>query len=140
MEQEEIIYEKIKEINSEKSRDILKDIIVIDGAIVQEDNLEYKEKVYKDIENKYFVKLGELKYYIFYERLEYKTNNYIENQNKSINTSMGLLKLFLIRIAAIDIVDKQEIKDIIDKIIVEDRYKKIKEHYEELDKLLLQEI
>ena len=47
MEQTEKILKKIKAINSDEVKDILKDIVIIDGAIVQEDNLKYKEKVYQ---------------------------------------------------------------------------------------------
>ena len=113
MEQTEEILKKIKAINSDEVKDILKDIVIIDGAIVQEDNLKYKEKVYQEIKNKYYKKLIELKFEIFKECLNEKLDNYVDSNKKDINSQIGLLKLFLIRIAALEIVNSQKINEII---------------------------
>lgn len=137
MEQTEELLEKIKSSNSQKAKEILKDIIIIDGVIVQEESVEYKEKVYHEFEEKYNKKLKELKYYVFKENLENKTEKYIESNKKDINTLIGLLKLFLIRFAAIEIVDNNKTNNIIKSISSEKEYRKIKDLYEKLDDVLL---
>ena len=137
MEQTEEILKKIKAINSDEVKDILKDIVIIDGAIVQEDNLKYKEKVYQEIKNKYYKKLIELKFEIFKECLNEKLDNYVDSNKKDINSQIGLLKLFLIRIAALEIVKTQKINEIIKLLNNEVKYRKIKELYDNLDNEIL---
>ena len=137
MEQTEEILKKIKAINSDEVKDILKDIVIIDGAIVQEDNLKYKEKVYQEIKNKYYKKLIELKFEIFKEYLNEKLDNYVDSNKKDINSQIGLLKLFLIRIAALEIVKTQKINEIIKLLNNEVKYRKIKELYDNLDNEIL---
>lgn len=137
MEQTEEILKKIKAINSDEVKDILKDIVIIDGAIVQEDNLKYKEKVYQEIKNKYYRKLIELKFEIFKEYLNEKLDNYVDSNKKDINSQIGLLKLFLIRIAALEIVNSQKINEIIKLLNKEVKYRKIKELYDNLDNEIL---
>lgn len=137
MEQTEEILKKIKAINSDEVKDILKDIVIIDGAIVQEDNLKYKEKVYQEIKNKYYKKLTELKLEIFKECLNEKLDNYVDSNKKDINSQIGLLKLFLIRIAALEIVNSQKINEIINLLNKEVKYRKIKELYDNLDDEIL---
>lgn len=137
MEQTEEILKKIKAINSDEVKDILKDIVIIDGAIVQEDNLKYKEKVYQEIKNKYYKKLIELKFEIFKEYLNEKLDNYVDSNKKDINSQIGLLKLFLIRIAALEIVNSQKINEIIKLLNNEVKYRKIKELYDNLDNEIL---
>ena len=137
MEQTEEILKKIKAINSDEVKDILKDIVIIDGAIVQEDNLKYKEKVYQEIKNKYYKKLTELKFEIFKECLNEKLDNYVDSNKKDINSQIGLLKLFLIRIAALEIVNSQKINEIIKLLNKEVKYRKIKELYDNLDNEIL---
>lgn len=137
MEQTEEILKKIKAINSDEVKDILKDIVIIDGAIVQEDNLKYKEKVYQEIKNKYYKKLIELKFEIFKEYLNEKLDNYVDSNKKDINSQIGLLKLFLIRIAALEIVNSQKINEIIKLLNKEVKYRKIKELYDNLDNEIL---
>ena len=137
MEQTEEILKKIKAINSDEVKDILKDIVIIDGAIVQEDNLKYKEKVYQEIKNKYYKKLIELKFEIFKECLNEKLDNYVDSNKKDINSQIGLLKLFLIRIAALEIVNSQKINEIIKLLNNEVKYRKIKELYDNLDNEIL---
>lgn len=137
MEQTEEILKKIKAINSDEVKDILKDIVIIDGAIVQEDNLKYKEKVYQEIKNKYYKKLIELKFEIFKECLNEKLDNYVDSNKKDINSQIGLLKLFLIRIAALEIVKTQKTNEIIKLLNNEVKYRKIKELYDNLDNEIL---
>lgn len=137
MEQTEEILKKIKAINSDEVKDILKDIVIIDGAIVQEDNLKYKEKVYQEIKNKYYKKLIELKFEIFKECLNEKLDNYVDSNKKDINSQIGLLKLFLIRIAALEIVKTQKTNEIIKLLNKEVKYRKIKELYDNLDNEIL---
>lgn len=140
MEQTEEIYKKIKEIDSEKTRDILKDIVLIDGAIVEENNLSYKKKTYEDLESKYYTKLHKLKYYSFQERVEDKIDKYVESTSKEINTNLGILKLFLIRICALELVKNNEINDVLDLIYKEENHKKVKDLYEQVDRILLRNI
>lgn len=140
MEQTEEILKKIKAINSDEVKDILKDIVIIDGAIVQEDNLKYKEKVYQEIKNKYYKKLTELKFEIFKECLNEKLDNYVDSNKKDINSQIGLLKLFLIRIAALEIVNSQKINEIIKLLNKEVKYRKIKELYDNLDNEILKNL
>lgn len=140
MEQTEEIYKRIKEIDSKDIRDILKDIILIDGAIVEENILDYKQKKYNDLESKYYTKLHRLKYYSFQERVDDKIDKYVESTAKEINTNLGVLKLFLIRIAALELVKNDEINNILDSIYREENHKRVKDLYEQLDRILLRNI
>lgn len=140
MEQTEEIYNKIKENDSEEIRDTLKDIIIIDGAIVEQDDLKHKEKVYSDLLNKYYTKLNELKYYLYEEKVEDKVEEYVDSANKDINTMLGLLKLFLIRIAAFELVDNKELEHVLKQIYEENSIKEIKKLYDKIDSILLNNI
>lgn len=140
MEQTEEIYKKIKENDSKEIRDVLKDIVLIDGAIVEEKDLEYKKKTYSNLESKYYTKLYKLKYYSFQERVDDKLDKYIESSLKEANTNLGVLKLFLIRIAALELVRNDELKEVLDKIYKEENHKRVKDYYEQLDRILLRSI
>lgn len=140
MEQTEEIYKKIKENDSKEIRDVLKDIVLIDGAIVEEKDLEYKKKTYSNLESKYYTKLYKLKYYSFQERVDDKLDKYIESSLKEANTNLGVLKLFLIRIAALELVRNDELKEVLDKIYKEENHKRVKDYYEQLDRILLRNI
>lgn len=140
MEQTEEIYKKIKENDSKEIRDVLKDIVLIDGAIVEEKDLEYKKKTYSNLESKYYTKLYKLKYYSFQERVDDKLDKYIDSSLKEANTNLGVLKLFLIRIAALELVRNDELKEILDKIYKEENHKRVKDYYEQLDRILLRSI
>ena len=140
MEQTEEIYKKIKENDSKEIRDVLKDIVLIDGAIVEEKDLEYKKKTYSNLESKYYTKLYKLKYYSFQERVDDKLDKYIDNSLKEANTNLGVLKLFLIRIAALELVRNDELKEVLDKIYKEENHKRVKDYYEQLDRILLRSI
>ncbi len=140
MEQTEEIYKKIKENDSKEIRDVLKDIVLIDGAIVEEKDLEYKKKTYSNLESKYYTKLYKLKYYSFQERVDDKLDKYIDSSLKEANTNLGVLKLFLIRIAALELVRNDELKEVLDKIYKEENHKRVKDYYEQLDRILLRSI
>ena len=140
MEQTEEIYKKIKENDSKEIRDVLKDIVLIDGAIVEEKDLEYKKKTYSNLESKYYTKLYKLKYYSFQERVDDKLDKYINSSLKEANTNLGVLKLFLIRIAALELVRNDELKEVLDKIYKEENHKRVKDYYEQLDRILLRSI
>ena len=56
---------------------------------------------------------------------------------KEINTQLGLLKLFLIRIAAIKVVSSNKKDELLTKIYNENDQDKINSLYDELDKLIL---
>lgn len=140
MEQTEEIYKKIKENDSKEIRDVLKDIVLIDGAIVEEKDLEYKKKTYSNLESKYYTKLYKLKYYSFQERVDDKLDKYIDSSLKEANTNLGVLKLFLIRIAALELVRNDELKEVLDKIYKEENHKRVKDYYEQLDRILLRNI
>ena len=140
MEQTEEIYKKIKENDSKEIRDVLKDIVLIDGAIVEEKDLEYKKKTYSNLESKYYTKLYKLKYYSFQERVDDKLDKYIDSSLKEANTNLGVLKLFLIRIAALELVRNDELKEVLDKIYKEENHKRVKDYYEQLDRILLRRI
>lgn len=140
MEQTEELLEKIKANNSQLNRDILKDIIAIDGAIVEEDSLNYKEKIYKSIEDRYSKELEQMKYHLYQEELNEKIDEYVENNKKDINTNMGLLKLFLIRIAAIKDISNNKTKEILNSISNSNKFDEIKQLYENLDEQLLKNL
>ena len=140
MEQTEEIYKKIKENDSKEIRDVLKDIVLIDGAIVEEKDLEYKKKTYSNLESKYYTKLYKLKYYSFQERVDDKLDKYIDSSLKEANTNLGVFKLFLIRIAALELVRNDELKEVLDKIYKEENHKRVKDYYEQLDRILLRSI
>lgn len=140
MEQTEELLEKIKANNSQLNRDILKDIIAIDGAIVEEDSLNYKEKIYKSIEDKYSKELEQMKYNLYQEELNEKIDEYVESNKKDINTNMGLLKLFLIRIAAIKDISNNKTKEILNSISNSNKFDEIKQLYENLDEQLLKNL
>ena len=82
----------------------------------------------------------ELKYYSFQERVDDKLDKYIESSLKEANTNLGVLKLFLIRIAALELVRNDELKEVLDKIYKEENHKRVKDYYEQLDRILLRSI
>ncbi len=137
MEQSEEIYKKIKEHDLEENNEMIKNIISIDGAIVQESSLGFKQKLYSDLENKYYLQLSILKYYTFIEEIKKKNKEFVDSEAKRINALLGMLKLFFIRMAAFNIVKDKEIDEIKEKISKEDRHIKLSALYEKLDNKLL---
>lgn len=137
MEQTEKILEKIKLIKSDKIEEEIQDIITIDGAIIEDKSYRYKEKIFYDLENKYKKYLKELKYSTFKSEVDDKVDKYVDSSMKEVNTQLGLLKLFLIRIAAIKVVSSNKKDELLTKIYNENDQDKINSLYDELDKLML---
>ena len=137
MEQTEKILEKIKLIKSDKIEEEIQDIITIDGAIIEDKSYRYKEKIFYDLENKYKKYLKELKYSTFKYEADDKVDKYVDSSMKEVNTQLGLLKLFLIRIAAIKVVSSNKKDELLTKIYNENDQDKINGLYDELDKLIL---
>ena len=137
MEQTEKILEKIKLIKSEKIEEEIQDIVTIDDAIIEDKSYRYKEKIFYDLESKYKKYLKELKYSTFKSEVDDKVDKYVDSSMKEINTQLGLLKLFLIRIAAIKVVSSNKKDELLTKIFNENDQDKINSLYDELDKLIL---
>lgn len=137
MEQSEEIYKKIKEYDLEENNEMIKNIISIDGAIVQESSLGFKQKLYTDLENKYYNDLSKLKYYTFVEKLNEKNYDFVDSEAKRINALLGILKLFFIRIAAFNIAKDKKIIELKEKISKEENYEKLSDLYENIDNRLI---
>ena len=137
MEQTEKILEKIKLIKSEKIEEEIQDIVTIDDAIIEDKSYRYKEKIFYDLKSKYKKYLKELKYSTFKSEVDDKVDKYVDSSMKEINTQLGLLKLFLIRIAAIKVVSSNKKDELLTKIYNENDQDKINSLYDELDKLIL---
>ena len=95
------------------------------------------EKIFYDLENKYKKYLKELKYSTFKYEVDDKVDKYVDSSMKEVNTQLGLLKLFLIRIAAIKVVSSNKKDELLTKIYNENDQDKINSLYDELDKLIL---
>lgn len=137
MEQTEKILEKIKLIKSDKIEEEIQDIITIDDAIIEDKSYRYKAKIFYDLESKYQKYLKELKYSTFKSEVDDKVDKYVDSSIKEVNTQLGLLKLFLIRIAAIKVVSSNKKDELLTKIYNENDQDKINSLYDELDKLIL---
>ena len=138
MEKSEEVLEKIKEIKDTKINEIVKDIILIDGAIV-EDDVNYKEKNIFLLEKKYKDELDKLFYNIVKEDVKEKVEENVESRKKYYNTKLGTIKVFLIRIAGIKVLGQ---KDILSDFYFKDREDKDKVYkiLEKLDKFLAENI
>ena len=121
MEKVEILFEKIKNLKDEKVNDILKDILIIDGAIVQEENTEYKNE------------LDKINYSIVKNIVDVKLSKYVESKEKDINTTLGNLKVALIRIAGIRLFNNEKISELLHKIKNEIDPKMVYKLYSEID-------
>src|SRR5699024_6648115 len=108
MEKSEEVLEKIKEIKDTKINEIVKDIILIDGAIV-EDDVNYKEKNIFLLEKKYKDELDKLFYNIVKKDVKEKVDENVESRKKYYNTKLGTIKVFLIRIAGIKVLGQKDI-------------------------------
>lgn len=140
MEGLEKVLEHLKENSSLKSKDVLKDIVVIDGAIAQDKNSDYVQKTNKRLEEKYYVELRNLKYNELKQETQEKMDECDTSFKKYLNTDLGILKLFLIRIAAIENIESKEINMILKDIYSEENLESLKELYNKLDNLLLTKI
>ena len=133
MDKVDNLYNKLQEFDNKKVNGILKDIIVIDGAIVQDSNLEYKRDIYLTINEKYKNELRKLKYDKIISIVDEKVDEYVESNIKEINTILGTLKTMLIRLAGINLYSGDKINEILSKIEKEDKKEQIYKLYEKLD-------
>lgn len=138
MEKSEEILEKIRENKDSKISEIIKDIILIDGAIVDNDT-NYKEKNIFLLEKKYKEKLDKLFYNIVKEDVKEKVEENVESKNKYYNTKLGTIKVFLIRIAGLEILGENNIFGMIDLSKQYDK-EKIYKILEKLDVFLAENI
>ena len=138
MEKSEEGLEKIKEIKDTKINEIVKDIILIDGAIV-EDDVNYKEKNIFLLEKKYKDELDKLFYNIVKKDVKEKVDENVESRKKYYNTKLGTIKVFLIRIAGIKVLGQ---KDILSDFYFKDKEDKDKVYkiLEKLDEFLAENI
>ena len=83
MEKSEEILEKIRENKDSKISEIIKDIILIDGAIVDNDT-NYKEKNIFLLEKKYKEKLDKLFYNIVKEDVKEKVEENVESKKQEV--------------------------------------------------------
>lgn len=140
MEKVEILFEKIKNLKDEKVNEILKDIVIIDGAIVQEGNTEYKKNTNMIMEEKYKDELDNINYSIVKNIVDIKLNKYVESKEKDINTILGNLKVALIRIAGIRVFNNEKISDLLHKIKNEIDPKMVYKIYSEIDDEIINNI
>lgn len=138
MEKSEEILEKIRENKDSKISEIIKDIILIDGAIVDNDT-NYKEKNIFLLEKKYKEKLDKLFYNIVKEDIKEKVEENVESKNKYYNTKLGTIKVFLIRIAGLETLGENNIFGMIDLSKQYDK-EKIYKILEKLDVFLAENI
>ena len=138
MEKSEEVLEKIRENKDSKISEIIKDIVLIDGAIVDNDT-NYKEKNIFLLEKKYKEKLDKLFYNIVKEDVKEKVEENVESKNKYYNTKLGTIKVFLIRIAGLEILGENNIFGMIDLSKQYDK-EKIYKILEKLDVFLAENI
>ena len=138
MEKSEEILEKIRENKDSKISEIIKDIILIDGAIVDNDT-NYKEKNIFLLEKKYKDELDKLFYNIVKKDVKEKVEENVESKNKYYNTKLGTIKVFLIRIAGLETLGENNIFGMIDLSKQYDK-EKIYKILEKLDVFLAENI
>ena len=134
------LYEKIKDKKDGSINNILKDIIVIDGAIVQETNLEYKKNIYITLEEKYKKDLEELMYHKVKDIVDEKTDMYVDSQIKTINTQLGNLKNMLIRVVGTKMYTNNKVDEIKRELKKQNNPKQIYELYLYLDDILVKHL
>lgn len=140
MEKIEEVFEKIKASKDSDVNEILKDIIIIDGAILQNDKLEYKKNTYIALEEKYKEELNKLYYDKLCTIVDVKTKEFVDSMNKEINTKLGNLKIALIRIAGIKLYKDEHIDNLLEKMKNEISTKKLYKLYENIDLELLKHL
>ena len=134
------LYEKVKDKKDGSINNILKDIIVIDGAIVQETNLEYKKNIYITLEEKYKKDLEELMYHKVKDIVDEKTDMYVDSQIKTINTQLGNLKNMLIRVVGTKMYTNNKVDEIKRELKKQNNPKQIYELYLDLDDILVKHV
>ncbi len=143
MEQKVDLLEKVKHNITDDNKEIIKDLISINGALVDDnDVLDSDKKVilYNKLEKKYHLILSKLKYYSFVNKVEKKVEKFVESDQKNINSLLGTLKMFLTRISAFSVVEDKRIIELKSEIAKEDNYKKLVKLYEELDSILIESL
>ncbi len=128
------LYKKIKE-NDSINNEMLKDLVLIDGAIVEDKDSKYKKKVFDTIEEKYKESLDARLYYKIKDVVDSKSSK--DNSEKEINTLLGNLKVWIIRIAALDSFKNKTIDDMFEKIKNEKDIEKIYKTLDNIDTELL---
>lgn len=139
MEKTEKILEKIRNSDDSKVNEIIKDIILIDGVIV-EDDINYKEKNIFLLEKKYKEKLDKLSYDKVKEDVKEKIDENVDSKKKYYNTKLGTIKVFLIRIAGIEVVGKNYINDEFYKLSKEQNKDEIYKLLETIDEILAKHV
>lgn len=117
---------------------MLKDIVVIDGAISQNEDLKYKEKTLKELEQKYEEKLNARLYFKIKNLVDTKSDK-VDREEK-INNELGNLKLWIIRIAVMDTIDTRQIQKLFDSIDNEKNVKTLYKKLNEIDTELLKSV
>jgi|GEM_PF-7072488 len=131
--------DKVYFVLSQKTPSIYEDIILIDGAIEQI-NIEYKKEILRRFENKYYIQLNKLKYYMYNKKIEKRIEKDIISLKRELNTKLGTLKLFIIRIGTTSIVEKYELENILEKIAQEEKIEKLDEYFVKLDDICYENI
>ncbi len=136
MENIDELYDLIKSSKSEETRDIIKDIVILDGIILGED-IKEKEKCLKDLESKYGSILDELLYFKTKSVVDTKTMENDVDYIKKINTILGNLKNWLIRIAGIELAGKDKVEVYFEKLKEKENLRKIDKILVEIDKEII---
>lgn len=126
--------DKIYFVLSQKNPKVYEDILLIDGAIEQI-NVEYKKEILKKFKNKYSIKLNKLKYYLYDYKIEKKIEKDIISLKKALNTKLGTLKLFMIRVSMISLIDKYELETLLEQIAQEDNIKELDKYLARIDEI-----
>lgn len=137
MDNIEKLYEVIKKKDDVEIKDVIKDIIIIDGAIVEESSYEYKNDVYEKILKEYQKELHELTYHKIKSIVDFKVDEFIDSDIKSINTKLGNLKNMLIRIAGIKLYTDKKIECLLKELNNSEEVEKI---FLEIDSILVEHI
>lgn len=139
MENIDELYDLVKAIKSEETRDIIKDVVILDGIILGE-NIKEKENCLKDLESKYGSILDELLYFKTKSVVDTKTMENDVDYIKKINTILGNLKNWLIRIAGIELAGKDKVEVYFEKLKEKESLRKIDKILVEIDKEIIQNI
>ena len=126
--------DKIYFVIYKKNPKVYEDILLIDGAIEQI-NVEYKKEILKKFKNKYSIKLNKIKYYLYDYKIEKKIEKDIISLKKALNTKLGTLKLFMIRVSMISLIDKYELETLLEQIAQEDNIKELDKYLARIDEI-----
>ncbi len=127
------LYENINE-NEELNPEIIMDIELIDNVIVDKEDKRKKELLF-NLEKKYEESLNARQYFKIKGLVATKT--YMVNNEKELNTLLGNLKVWLVRIAYLEKKENDEINKIYNKIAEEKDKDKIYKYLDKADGLML---